>query len=627
MPGIAAVIFPDIFQVSNLIDSMTGIMASSAQSKPQVYRYKNIQIGSSGQEICHNKQRTVLAIVDGHLYPNSSLLEKLSKSTAIETKDCSSSELIILLYEKFGIKFLQDLDGEFSFIIYDIKKDELTIARDRIGRKPLYWYHDQHHFLLASEIKSLLASGVISQSLCLNAVASYLFFGYFPQDITPIEGVQKLLPGHFIKFNRKGAKTIKPYWSYSSQFAKENALSREEVTEKLDGFLNDSIKKMSHDSGAYLCPFSSEFLGTATVADRLKKIHPEAKVSTHATLYEKENTEDIKAALSIAKSLKTPLQIDTITPYNILNDFPKLIWHLDEPVADVGIVSTWRLAEYAAQNDLTIFSDIACSELFTEHQRYHPPSPSKISQMIDSLKPWVRKKVIPLIRSVYPPLAFSFLKGISSSSWQAEYLHANALFKVENLLSAAPMLASNFDPEVFLHRFYHSTRIKSHVDTFLYFDVKTRLADSTVFQHEKLSSAHGAKWSSPFLFQNIVELLAGINAKYNSHELLLELSRNSVPDEAHVTAPPPNPNFLKSWADTYALRKIFYLLPQGSLVGNGIISSRWITKQLTSDKIDMNTFKHLWAILVLEVWVRQYIDHPISHQAPELTTDELLLSH
>ena len=106
--------------------------------------------------------------------------------------------------------------------------------------KPLYWYQDPHSFIFGSQLKALLATGMIPQTPSQDAIASYLFFGYTPQDMTPIKNVNKLLPGHYLQLNRDKSVFIQPFWSYSSYFEKKNNDNKSAILKKMDELILES---------------------------------------------------------------------------------------------------------------------------------------------------------------------------------------------------------------------------------------------------------------------------------------------------------------------------------------------------------------------------------------------------
>ncbi len=211
---------------------------------------------------------------------------------------------------------------------------------------------------------------------------------------------------------------------------------------------------------------------------------------------------------------------------------------------------------------------------------------------------------------------------------QFEYLRHNALFDEKNLAYISPKLAGIFDPDSFLHKFHHLSRINSIVSSYLYFDVKTRLPDCFMLQFERLTTSRGLNWQAPFLDRAIVEFTASLPEPETLTETetatyLKPLLKHIFSDLVVSRPKKTRREFLNQWANTPNLRKAFELLLTGTLVETGLISSKWLKRQLDPENFNPETFRDLWAILMLEIWFRLFINRPIQSSPPEISLFEL----
>lgn len=629
MSGIAGIIYPDVFQLNHLLEPMLKALSHRGSGVRDTLIYKNVHLGSCGTKIIFNQKKNIALALDGNIH-NRHELQRALKKEGYYFESESSVDVIIYAYQAWGEEFLERIDGDYAFVLLDYQKELLYLVRDRIGIKPLYWYHDQHNFLFASELKGLLATGVIPQTPALDACAAYLTMGFIPQDMTPIQSINKLLPGHFLRFSLKESKTIHPYWSYSTFFMHRNPENHEAAAEELGCLLQKAVANRLPQHDKIGCLISGG-LGSASIAYYIQEEHPNPSAQGFSVGFQGYNDEDIQAASVAAKRLNLNHQIETIHPQTWLDEIVKIMWHLDEPLADLNVAATWRLAKLASETTHTVYSGMGSDELQAGHTRYiiQEESDSFFSKLKRLLRPVTARLIIPILNTFYPAKTYTLIKRMRTNPWQAAYLHQSELFDEKKIKQAAPSLVGLFDTEIFLQKFHNLSRITSLVSSFQYFDVKTRLADCYILQYERLMSAHGLDWRSPFLDKNIVEFLAGFPGpkdfgKKDSASFLKMIMRNVFPCEVVDRPKVTRTDFLKSWIEKTDLPEIFHLITQGALVEAGIISKPWLIRQVSSPQKRKEAFFDLWAILALEVWFRLFINSPVSFHPPEVSLKEFL---
>ncbi len=631
MEGIAGIVYPDVFQVNHLASPMLDTMKHRGNSKREMYLFKNMQVGIVGGNFAFNDDRSICVGLNGSLYDTELLYSDLKKHGFVVSHTASHAEWIVHAYKLWGTGLLSRLNGDFAFFILDEQKERLILARDRVGTKPLYWYQDSHYFIFASELKALLATGCVPQTPSADALSSYLFFGYFPQDMTPIKDVNKLLPGYYLQFNRDLSIVIRSYWSYSSYFEKGTSSSKYTPVKHLDELIVNSVKTRLTPHKPMGC-FISGGLGSACIAHYVNELKENRPLYGYTAGYEGQNEADVLAAKAVAKTLGIPHSIEMITPDNFLDNLVEIAWYLDEPLADPNVISLWRMAEKATEKTNKVFSGMGSDELFAGHSRYSLEEIkfSWSSQMQKKLIQAFGKVAIPPLNYIHPAWAYLLLKKSRTNAWQFDYLRQNAIFNEKNLQRASPKLGKLFDPEVFLHKFHNLSRIQSTVSSFLYFDVKTRLADCFILQLERLTAAQKLDWSPPFLDRHILEYLAGLPEPDQLSEkdtalylkaLLQDVFPPSIVDRPKRT----RRDFLKTWVHHPKLASLLTMLTKGTLVETGLISESWLLVQLETPQTREAHFKELWALLMLEIWFKLYINRPIQAPPVSLEVKELLL--
>lgn len=622
----AGIIYPEILLVSDTIEDMLKPLHYRSEERKYVHEFKNIQLGSIGKDFAFNLKKTIRLIFDGQIENRRELLKELEADPML-----TNEELLILAYEKYGVSFLEKINGEFALVLLDQLKSTLLIARDPIGKKPLYWYHDKQFFLFSNELKSILATGIVPQTLSMDGIAAYLYFGYIPQDMSPIKDVNKLLPAHYLQFILGHGKRINQYWSYSSFFSRRIHSHKSTIVAELNDLITSAVvsrlPKTAEESGCFV----SGGLGSAIIAYYLKRCATPDDIQAFSAGFKYYSNEDFEAAQTVCNSLNIPQEMHQITPADFLTDYAKIVWHLDEPMADPNVLVTWNLAALAANKTPYVFTGMGSDELLAGHSRYTSAERNiaTVNRYRMLPKPLIKTVLIPFFNLFFPNLAFNILKNYRTNPWQFDYLRQMALFDEESMYKIAPKLAGYFDPETFIQKFHHLWRIQSNVSAFLYFDVKTRLPDCFIAQLERLTRAFGLSWQTPFLDLRIVEYAAALPEP----EILLEeqaasylkpLVAGVFPDSFINRPKKTRKSFLADWAYVPEIASLFQKLKKGTLVETGMISEKWLVEQLKTPDQVSKSFAQLFAILSLEVWFKIFITHSQFISPPNIPLNDLL---
>lgn len=628
MPGIAGVIFPDVFQEDNSLGHIMDCLKHRGD-KYKVQVFKNFHLAHSCGNI--NRYKNIVIGLDGILYNKKKLIGALEEHFYI-SPHASDEELIAKAYLYWGNECLKKLEGDFAFFLLDEKKEKLLLARDCMGKKPLYWYANPRYFIFASELKGLLGSRIIPQTADLDAFASYLYFGFIPQDLSPIQGVSKLLPGYFLQLNANRNFSIQPYWSYAIQYQNPLIENPSLLTHTIDSILKKSVAERASGIDSVGCAISGE-LGSASVAYYLNSLNPSTKLHAFTVGFQHDSYQNLQAAHEVVKALNLPYTKEVITPRTFFDDFIKMIWYLDEPLADLNIISTWKLAALA-QSKKVLFSGMGCDEILAGHGQYRDAekkSPFSFNEVVKNVLPFLKSHIVPLIYRLSKGHAYGLLKHSQGGIELSHYLNQNALFPENIFTKAAPGPAKFFDPCSFLHRFSNAPWVQSQSSSFRYFDLRMRLADSYIMQYERLTAAHGLDWRTPYLSMDLIQYLAEVveSNQLASPEpffILKNILQDAFPPSIiqtliQTTMQRPKVmrrDFLKSWIESTGLLKIFQKLPKGILVEQRFISESWLRKQVSSADQCKASFPYLWGILILEIWCRLYINKPIRENPPEI---------
>lgn len=627
---LAGIIYPEVLQVEDLVVPMLDVMKTGISGESFTHTSKNFQLGSVGSELAFNEKKTMFAALDGRI-ENLPELKRALKSNGISINLEDPAPILLAAYSVWKEDFIQKVEGVFAIAIFDSEKGELFLARDRIGVKPLYWYQDNRHFIFGSELKSLLATGIVPQTADSDALAMYLYFGFIPQDLSPIKEVNKLLPGHYLLHQVNKGRVIRPYWSYSSYFSRPLKEKPNEILLNISDLLSNSTQELLPEKKETIGCFITGGIGSATVAMEVSDQAPPNQTRGFSVCFEGENEEDLAVANIIATTLDIPQISSTLPSSALLDHLVSIVWNLDEPLADPTIVTTWKLCELAANETNTVFSGMGSDEFLAGHNRYtnREQAISYMSRMNLIPNSIIRNVLIPVTKFIYPKAAFKILKVARTNPWQFEFLRHNAVFDQTTLKLIAPKLADYFDPDVFLHKFHHLSHIPSGVSSLVYIDVKTRLPDHFILLYERLTKAHGLAWRCPFLNKKLIEYTAALPepkvlAEDEAASYLKPLIDPVFPENIVNRPKKSRYNMLNSWAEHPEIKAVFQYLKKGTLVETGIISEDWMNEQLSPTRTNKDNFRNLWPILVLEVWFHLYINHPIRPRLATTNLHELL---
>lgn len=247
MPAIAGIVYEEALNKKASVENMLAILSHRGSGKPTIWSKDKISLGTYPTVAKLHFTHPHIVLFDGTLF-NIPELQSLVKAPTE-----SVEELISCLYDTYKEKFPLLLNGPFAVAIYHTKSQELLLFRDRLGQKPLYWGVNNNTLVFASELKAMLASGEIPQKPDLEALSFYFSFGFIPQEKSPIAEVNKLLPGHYLRFTREKKLTIRPYWSYNSYLKNKTDQKQEE----LDALISDAVQLRVNDQKPFACFLSS----------------------------------------------------------------------------------------------------------------------------------------------------------------------------------------------------------------------------------------------------------------------------------------------------------------------------------------------------------------------------------
>jgi asparagine synthase (glutamine-hydrolysing) len=320
----------------------------------------------TGHQPISNEDENLWIVYNGELYNHRDLRKDLEpRGHRYRTR--SDTETIVHLFEEYGRDCVKYLRGMYAFAIWDRRKRELFIARDRLGIKPLYYWYDGKILLFGSEIKAILAHPEVSAEFNRGTLAEYLAFGYIPETETMYAGIKKLLPGHTLELGESGELKITQYWDLTVQ-ADDGSRPRQHYVDRYRGLLEECVS--SHlMSDVPLGVFLSGGLDSSAVAALTTRIRREP-IETFAVGYGEEAFSELPFARMVAKHIGSKHHEVRLSREEFFQTLPRLIWHEDEPIVWPSSVSLYFVARLARERVTVVLTGEGSDETLAGYTRY-----------------------------------------------------------------------------------------------------------------------------------------------------------------------------------------------------------------------------------------------------------------
>jgi asparagine synthase (glutamine-hydrolysing) len=580
----------------------------------------------TGHQPISNEDENLWIVYNGELYNHQELRKDLeARGHRYRTK--SDTETIIHLFEEYGRDCVKYLRGMYAFAIWDRRKRELFIARDRLGIKPLYYHYDGKTLLFGSEIKAILAHPGVSAEFNRATLAEYLAFGYIPEPETMYAGIRKLLPGHTLELGETGELRITQYWDLTPQ-ADDGSHSRQHYVDRYRTLLEECVS--SHlMSDVPLGVFLSGGLDSSAVAALTTKIRREP-IETFAVGYGEEAFSELPFARAVAKHIGSKHHEVRLSREEFFQTLPRLIWHEDEPIVWPSSVSLYFVARLARERVTVVLTGEGSDETLAGYTRYAwTLKNSRMDQAYRMLVPelgreWVRRGIHagPLSGALHRKLEHTFLVR-DGASWPSFYFDnfysAFSGTEQERLLTpetraicgdayAGSMEYWNASSGYMLHRM-------------LYTDIKTYLVE-LLMKQDQMSMAASIESRVPFLDHELVEFTATIPAKYETRGLagkfiLKSAVADLLPREVVYRQKMGFPTPWAYWLAGPQLDQLEQLLLEPRTRERGYFNPEAVKRLFAEHRAaNRDHGNRIWRLLNLELWERVCLEgEPIGEAA------------
>lgn len=607
------------FRQPELIEKMNQKIRHRGPDQAGVYFNDNFSLGHTRLSIIDlsekakqplfNEDKSLALVFNGEIYNFRELREELERK-GHSFCSRSDSEVILHLYEERGVGCLDSLNGMFALAILDIDKNELFLARDRLGIKPLYYYFDGDKFIFSSEIKAILEHS-IEKEIDWDGFNHYFRLHYAPQPFTIFKNIRKLAPASFLRFRDKRIE-IKRYWQVSDF---EDIYSEEEIVERIQTLMKDSVKRQlisDRPLGIFLSGGvdSTSILG---VADELGC----KQIKTFSVGFDVEPEKfnfDFEAAKKTSRRYQTEHYELEISGRDTLQNIEKAIYHLDEPVANATQIATFLLSGFAKEKVAAVLAGDGGDELFGGYPRYYY---SRLISRWQKLPVLIRNNF--LADFLFDCAGRRFDKGNLKEKFGLPagperycffMTQKNGVLR-EVLIS--DYFQSGLTEDFFRENYFQSSLTNDFEKHFMLTDMQTWLVDESLTRADKMTMAFGLEQRVPLLDHRLVELSAKINSrlkiKKGGKYIFKKAMRRYLPDYVLSASKrgwfSPTAKWLRTDLKDFAydvLSKGYCRQTKDYFNFDNI--RKMLDQHINKKRYNLNC---LWTLITFQVWAKQYL--------------------
>jgi asparagine synthase (glutamine-hydrolysing) len=462
-----------------------------------------------GSQPLANEDETIWIVFNGEIY-NFEELNRRYLSSGHSFKTRSDTETIVHLYEELGEACFAELRGMFSIALWDARKKKLLLARDRVGKKPLFYSWCGGRLLFASEIKALFPAGGTSKEMDLEAVSDYFSFQYIPAPKTIYRGVRKVRPAHYVVVDQSGLRET-PYWDIHFDQTQQHSES-----EWCDSFLEEYriAVKSRLVSDVPLGAFLSGGVDSSSVVALMNDFHQ--PVTTCSIGFSENSYDEASDAKSFAASLGANHFEHIVKPHAI-DLVSKLAWHYDEPFADSSAIPTYYVSKVARQHVTVVLSGDGGDENFAGYRRYKHTLWEE--QMRGYIPERLRRNIIGPMGEVYPKLGWAPRVFRAKNTLQSlsrplidGYFHGISCcppgLKRALLSEDLSKALNGYNSVEVLRYHYNRADTSDPLSRIQYVDMKTYLVDDILVKVDRASMANSLEVRCPLLDHKLMELVA-----------------------------------------------------------------------------------------------------------------------
>lgn len=603
-------------------------------------------LSSAGHMPMSNAGKTLWITYNGEVYNFPELRSRL-QAEGHTFSSGTDTEVILQLYERYGTESFAKLNGMFAIAIWDVRKQELLLVRDRLGVKPLYYSLNDGVLHFGSEVKSLLQDADVDRAVDPEALHYFLSQLWVPGPQTMFAGISKLSPGHYLRWCN-GEIQIRPYWQI--EWREEHGRSTADWTHELRDTLVRAVRRhLISDVPVGL--FLSGGLDSSVLLGLMSQL-TDAPVDAYTIAFRGQDArleqgagEDEKYARLVAGHFGANFHTIEVEP-DIVDLLHKVLWHLDEPVADPAAINTMLIAEAARSEATVLLSGQGADEVFAGY-RVHMVE--QFARWLGIIPGFMRKGLVSPALNALPVIAghvpgvhpgwllavhryFRKVLDLVDLSPADRYIVNRMYFTQDNLVALYhPQWReqmAGYDGGRRHREYFAEVAGQPFINQMLHVDLKTFLPELNLTYGDKLSMAPSMEMRVPFLDYEVVELMArvpanlklrGLTGKYILREAVKDLIPEAIIKRRKIGFGAP----IRKWLGDDLIELIDDMLSTDRLHARGYFEPAAVRRIITRHREGKGDYTYqIWALLTFELWQQTFID--ITSTAPGEADIELL---
>jgi asparagine synthase (glutamine-hydrolysing) len=577
---------------------------------------------ATGEQPIANEDESLWIVFNGEIY-NYVELRPLLEARGHVFSTHSDTETIVHLYEEYGARCVDHLNGMFAFAIWDCRRQELFISRDRLGIKPLFYAHEPgRRLLFASEIKSLLETDV-SREVDYLGLHDYFSLFYVPTPRSAFKAIRKLPPAHWLRCRSDGTLEIERYWDVPFPQQPIERRPRAFYVERIRDLMRESVRRQLRSDVPLGVLLSGGLDSTSIVAFMSDVL--DRPIKTFSIGFHEPSYNELPQARLVAEAFDTEHRELVVEP-DLIQLIQEIILHFDEPFADYSAIPTYLVSQLARREVIVALSGDGGDEVFAGYQTHYA---YRVANLYRLLPRFLRDGVIaPLVRRLpastdrisFDFMAKRFVTGAHLPFQQGHYwwkVILNESEKQELYTGDFLHQVARDSYEVFAP-YFDAVRRAHPLNQLLYVDTKTFLLDDCLVKTDRMSMANSLEVRVPLLDHELVEFMAGVppalkSSGLNTKSLLRDVVRPLLP-AAIVQGKkrgftPPLPVWLKR-----ELREFVQdTLSPARIRDMGLLDPVVVTRILEDHFLGRrDNNRPIWTLLCLVLWYEHFVRRPPS---------------
>jgi asparagine synthase (glutamine-hydrolysing) len=568
-------------------------------------------LSPGGHQPMPNEDESLWLVCNGEFYGIDPIRDRLVAG-GHRLRGASDSELALHLYEEHGDELLAHLRGMFAFALFDRTRRRLVVARDRLGKKPLYWHDDGRRVAFASELKALLADPAVGRDVDATSIADYLALRYVPAPRTPWRGVCKLEPGHVLVADEHGVR-VRPYWALPVAPRGGPRPSDADAIAGVRARIEESVR-LRLVSDVPVGAFLSGGMDSAAVLSVMTRVVG-APVKAYTVGYEGIEDDESAAARELAAHLHTEHHTLMLGP-EALRALPELVWQADEPFADPSIVPTHFVAKRAREDVTVVLTGDGGDEVFAGYKTY--PAAARHARLAAIPGPLRSLAALPAAMHATGSAKHKRFSRIGMSVLE-RHLDAMECFAERGIGDVlAPEFARTLEPGELLAplraRFAVNAAAHGEVESLVRLDTGTYLPDDVLHKVDRASMLHALEVRSPLLDQELVEYAAtlpfDLKLRGDVTKWVLRQAVAQLMPGDHAKRPKQgfNPPLVR-WLSGPGAALAADVLGDPRTAARGWLAPAALARYRQPQSGGGDVFRQ-WSLLCLELWARTYVDRP-----------------